>query len=258
MIMNISSLSLFALSFAIGSISMLDAFSVHPASKSFQSRQSLGRHPFIQSGISHQQPSASATSSLSPQHSKTALHDFIADHYFMLNGIAAGVILSIGTSVNRNVQADQAWEERIKDSQVQRASATNNAEGLTELDLRAEIAENSPSMYGPEAIERRKRRRNANANARDNDDDEYDDEEEDELSPEEILEFEKMYGVKYDPYFDQAYFEDELPNNMEFSVDSYFGDRVYENGEVFFKDGDKYYRKGSKPRMKFFSWNKSN
>ena len=174
--------------------------------------------------------------------------DFFSDHYFMLNGIVTGIILSVGTSVNRNVQADQAWEARIKEAQVKARQAQGDGLTVSELDLRAELAEMSPSMYGPEAMDRRRRKKQ-------NEDDDLNDE--DELSPEEILEFEKMYGVKYDPYYDQAYYEDELPIDMDFSVDSYFGDRVYENGETFFKDGEKYYRKGSKPRLKFFSWNKS-
>jgi len=224
-------------------ISPTVAFTFIPA---WKSQKALG--PMLKSHRLKSYTTKSRTLSTS----SLQMSDIIADNYFMLNGIAAGIILSIGTSVSRNVQADQAWEERIKTAQARQMAESGNTDGLTELDLRAQIAENSSSMYGPEAMERRERQ----TRERKDDFDVDDEEEDDELSPEEVLEFEKMYGVKYDPYYDQAYYEDELPNDMEFSVDSYFGDRIYENGETFFKDGGKYYRKGSKPKSSFFNWGK--
>merc|ERR1712129_367219 len=122
---------------------------------------------------------------------------------------------------------------------------------MTELDRRAKIANVSPSKYGPQAIreriKRRQRRRSIN-----------EDKEEDDLEisaakfDKEADEFEASYDIKFDPYYDQPYVEEELPSDTDFSKDPFFGDRIYENGEIFFKDGSLFYRKGSRPRMKFF------
>lgn len=168
---------------------------------------------------------------------------FVRDHYFLINGIVAGIVLTLGTGVNRNVQANQAWEERVKEAQASRIAKGGKEESMVnELDLRAELASMSPSMYGPEAKARRKRRGNSGESESEIERDEY------EMSDEDIEEFQKQYGVQYDPYYDEVYYEDELPQDVEFSTDPYFGDRIYDNGETFFKDGDKFYRKGAKPR----------
>lgn len=68
------------------------------------------------------------------------------------------------------------------------------------------------------------------------------------MSDDDIRAFEATYGIDYDPYYDDPYTEDELPNDVNFRVDRLYGDRIYENGEVFYKDGDVYYRQGAKPR----------
>lgn len=177
---------------------------------------------------------------------------FFNDHHYLFSGIVSGIVLSIGTSVSRNVQADQAWEERIREAQVQKKRNDPN-DTRNELDLRAELAEMSPSMYGPEAQARRRRQR-------EDEDLEYDDDDDDVMSAEEIREFETAYGIEYDPFYDQGYDEDELPNSKDFSTDPYFGDRVYDDGETFFLNDGKYYRKGSKPRkVKLLTWgNKKN
>lgn len=197
----------------------------------------------------------------SGMNSKTALQmgNFYADYQFTITGIISGIILSIGQGVSRNAAAEQAFEERIKEAQLEAnyRRRMNNEQELSELDLRAELAEKSPSMYGPEAMERRERKKREMRNMDEDEDEDFenDNEMDHELSPEEIEEFEEIYGVKYDPYYDQPYFEDELPNDVDFYKDPYFGDRTYENGETFFRDGDMFWRKGSKPRMKF-SWKK--
>jgi hypothetical protein len=38
----------------------------------------------------------------------------------------------------------------------------------------------------------------------------------------------------YDPYFDDSYTEeDELPDNIPFNADKKYGDRIFDNGEIF-------------------------
>lgn len=78
------------------------------------------------------------------------------------------------------------------------------------------------------------------------------------MSSDEISAFESQYNTPYDPYYDEPYTESQLPQNMKFKVDKSYGDRRYENGEIFYKDQDGsgyYYRMGSRPRQKkFWDW----
>lgn len=68
------------------------------------------------------------------------------------------------------------------------------------------------------------------------------------MSDEEIARFESLYGIEYDPYYDDPYTEEELPMG-KFNVDKRYGDRVYSDGEVFYKTAEGlYYRQGAKPR----------
>ncbi len=69
---------------------------------------------------------------------------------------------------------------------------------------------------------------------------------------EEIEDFEAEYGAKYDPYYDEPYEEDELPQDGKCYTDGVFMDKRYENGEVFYYDEDleMYWRQGCKPRIK--------
>ena len=97
------------------------------------------------------------------------------------------------------------------------------------------------------------------------DDDQYDDDDDDDatrrrtmMSSDEISAFESQYNIPYDPYYDEPYTESQLPQNMKYKVDKSYGDRRYENGEIFYKDQDGsgyYYRMGSRPRQKkFWDW----
>lgn len=76
------------------------------------------------------------------------------------------------------------------------------------------------------------------------------------MTDEEINRFEVEYNVEYDPYYDDPYTEDELPDDVPFQVDRKYGDRTYENGEIFYKDkaSGLYYRQGAKPRSDFSFW----
>jgi len=92
----------------------------------------------------------------------------------------------------------------------------------------------------------------------DGDDDggyEYDDDDDDgrpaPMTDDEIREFENANGVEYDPYYDEPYAEDELPRG-KYKEDKSYGDRRYENGEIFYREGAVYYRQGSRPRQKKF------
>ena len=72
------------------------------------------------------------------------------------------------------------------------------------------------------------------------------------MTDEEIEDFEAEYGAKYDPYYDEPYEEDELPQDGKCYTDGVFMDKRYENGEVFYYDEDleMYWRQGCKPRIK--------
>jgi hypothetical protein len=75
------------------------------------------------------------------------------------------------------------------------------------------------------------------------------------MTDDEIRMFESEHGIDYDPYYDDPYSEDELPDDVKFQVDKKYGDRIYENGEVFYKDKatGMFYRQGAKPRnLSFF------
>ena len=95
----------------------------------------------------------------------------------------------------------------------------------------------------------------------DDDDDDYyyfDDDENSprNMSPAEISAFESQYNIPYDPYYDEPYTESQLPLG-KYKVDKSYGDRRYENGEIFYKDENTgyYYRMGSRPRQKkFWDW----
>lgn len=69
------------------------------------------------------------------------------------------------------------------------------------------------------------------------------------MTDDEIESFEIEYGIEYDPYYDDPYTVEQLPEG-KCKVDKIYGDRMYENGEVFFKDKATglYYRQGARPR----------
>ena len=90
----------------------------------------------------------------------------------------------------------------------------------------------------------------------------YYDEEEDGRSDRDYImtddqsnEVEGMYGVEYDPYYDEPYTVDELPDDMSFVEDKVYGDRRYEKGQIFYRNesnDDLYWRQGGRPRLKQF------
>ncbi len=60
----------------------------------------------------------------------------------------------------------------------------------------------------------------------------------------------RWWCVDYDPYYDDPYTEDELPDDIPFNVDKKYGDQIFENGEIFYREKETglYYGQGAKPR----------
>eukprot|EP00560_Eucampia_antarctica_P002738 CAMPEP_0197834618 /NCGR_PEP_ID=MMETSP1437-20131217/23087_1 /TAXON_ID=49252 ORGANISM="Eucampia antarctica, Strain CCMP1452" /NCGR_SAMPLE_ID=MMETSP1437 /ASSEMBLY_ACC=CAM_ASM_001096 /LENGTH=142 /DNA_ID=CAMNT_0043439447 /DNA_START=323 /DNA_END=751 /DNA_ORIENTATION=+ len=139
--------------------------------------------------------------------------------------------------MTRVIIENRAWENRLEEA---REIKLEEDPTLTELDLRREEAAAAPSIYGPQSSQRNKKE--------DDEDYEYN------MTEEEITAFQQEYGIAYDPYYDEPYEEDELPDDIPFTVDRSYGDRRYENGEIFYcdKDSGLYYRQGGKPRLKQF------
>jgi len=165
-------------------------------------------------------------------------NDFITDNFFAVNGLITGFFLTSATGASRIVSANEGWEERLRAAKEEEYLEDDEDEDnavFTELDIRSEIAEKSPSKYGPKSEGGTTRNQSEST---------------DQINVE--LEFETSYGIPYEPYYDVPYEEEELPTDVGYSKDPFFGDRVYENGEQFFSVGKgMYYRKGSRPRMKF-------
>jgi hypothetical protein len=185
---------------------------------------------------------------------------FFTTTFFML-----GLLMSISKKFARVRLEERAWEQRLAEG---RARAMRNDPTMTELDLRRAEAATEWSAYGPSSsrpapqqpaaqtvtqsassrgrgvavadIIDNRRTTTTTTNARMSDDD--------------IRDFERQYGVAYDPYYDDPYEEDELPEG-KFVIDKQYGDRIYEDGEIFYKDSSSglFYRQGSKPRnYRFF------
>lgn len=226
-------------------------------------------------------PSTSATKSpISNSHSRssTALHVLldVPDGFFTISFVGAGLILAVSKNFARIRMEENAWEQRLAEARQERLRKDPT---LTELDLRRQEAAMEWSAYGkPRREEEAAAQRRAEADdwerrgrrsrvkvmdGYDDEDDGYcdDDDEEDleernyRMSDKEIDAFELEFGIDYDPYYDDPYTEDELPEG-KFTVDKNYGDRTYENGETFFKDKQSglYFRQGAKPRnLSFWS-----
>ena len=201
----------------------------------------------------------------------------VPDDFFTIAGISLGFAYTITRSWNRVVVENVAWENRLEDERMRKLDEEEDRMGvegvsaMTELDLRRIDAEASQSSYGPDAMERRRRdrnrrRRTLTLGADDDEYDEYDDDRSrnssrrsDErsysMTDEQINDFEEKYGVAYDPYYDEPYTEDELPDDISFTEDKVYGDRRYQNGEIFYRDENNknlYWRQGGRPRLKQF------
>jgi hypothetical protein len=209
----------------------------------------------------------------------------VPENFFTITGISLGFAYTILRSWNRVTVENVAWEKRLEDArlakldrqeeEISMGSSGGNSAGsstmdfYTELDLRKMDAAVSKSSYGPEAAaaaeyesrERMRGSRRKRVQTMERDEDNVDEDEDDRsdrvysMTDEEIDEFEEKYGIEYDPYYDEPYTMDELPEDMSFVEDKVYGDRRYENGEIFYRDErnrNLYWRQGGRPRLKQF------
>jgi len=195
----------------------------------------------------------------------------LPDYFFTVTFPLLYVLGNVFQHLRRQRLEERAWEQRLDDERNKKLSEDPT---LSEIELRKQEAEAEWSPYGPDAMLDRRReqqytrtqkRRRVNLMEKDEDgsDDGYYDDGDNEsseyrrssteygMTDSEIQNFESEYNVKYDPYYDEPYTEEELPD-MPYNVDKKYGDRIYENGEIFYKDSETglYYRQGSRPRIR--------
>jgi len=250
LLLSVSSLPTIA-SFVISSVPL------HP---SLSQRLPKNKSPTTITRIS--QPSSSSSTSLN------LLLD-VPDGFFTITFPMLGILLSISKTFARIRMEENAWEQRLAEGR--RAKLAQDPT-LTDLDLRRMEAATEWSAYGPKVSQlqqeqqdedwertssrrgaRRKRTKVIDREDYDDYPDDNDLKSEYRMSDEEIRLFEIQYGVDYDPYYDDPYSLDDLDDAMEdmkYSTDKIYGDRIYDNGEVFYKDQQSglYYRQGAKPR----------
>ena len=190
----------------------------------------------------------------------------VPDGFFTITFPMLGILLSLSKNFARIRMEENAWEQRLAEGRMQ---ALRSDPTLTELDLRRQEAAAEWSAYGKPRFEQEERerefttRRGARTKVMERDDDDDDrtasssstsSSRNPRMTDQDIAAFEMEYGVTYDPYYDEPYTKDELPTDVAFTTDRRYGDRIYENGEIFYKHGDDmYYRQGAKPRnLKFW------
>lgn len=162
-----------------------------------------------------------------------------------LEGIALGLAWAIIPSWVRIASAERAWEERLAKARQKREE--ESGEKMSNIEFYQKSVSTYPTMYGPDGTLERKRRAALKKKRKDEnlDMEEYKEEEDTTVVAEERLAFEKEFGLEYDPDYDEPLLEEELPTDLKFVKLSAYGDRMYEDGRVFFKDGDVYFRRGA-------------
>jgi hypothetical protein len=197
----------------------------------------------------------------------------VPPHFFATSFVMMGLVLDVSKSFGRLRMEERAWEQRLEEAREKRLQEDPT---LTELELRRKEAALEWSAYGKprqEELERERqmreeeerqqfgggrRRKGVRVMECDLDDDDDDEEETSfrahRMTDDDINAFELEYGVEYDPYYDDPYSEDELPDDMSYKIDKRYGDRIYSNGEIFYKDKESglFYRQGAKPRSLSF------
>ena len=192
----------------------------------------------------------------------------VPDGFFTFTFPVLGIMLSISKSFGRRRMEERAWEQRLEESREKRLREDPT---LTEIELRGKEAALEWSAYGKpdessSMVEERElkyggKRVRVLEREEEYDDDDDEDEKTSRRTPddyrmtdEEIELFEAEYGISYDPYYDDPYTEDELPEDTHFNIDRRYGDRIYDNGEIFYKDKESglFYRQGAKPRSLTF------
>mmetsp|Transcript_5140 Transcript_5140/g.9437 ORF Transcript_5140/g.9437 Transcript_5140/m.9437 type:complete len:266 (+) Transcript_5140:103-900(+) len=184
----------------------------------------------------------------------------VPDNFFTILLPTLSLFLAFSKAVARSRLEERAWEQRLEES---RSEQLERDLGQTEIELRTrEAAAEWMSAYGrnfnPEEKQKKvwnnKRKRvvtreqTSEPAATSGGSREYN------MSPQEIENFEREFGVEYDPYYDDPYTEEDLPEDIPYKVDKVYGDRIYKDGEVFYKDDNTglYYRQGSHPRTQKF------
>lgn len=235
---------------------------------------------------------STATSTIQSKSSSTALQNGIIldvdDNFFTYTFFSIGLFYSLGKAYNRYLLEEIAFEQRKYES---RERILDEDPTMDELTLRRMESAKWLSVYGRKfrgrgggsgdtmtssssssrdggegEVDRRRRRSNNRRGVAtvENDDDytgeDYDDDDAGApmMSSSEISAFESQYNIPYDPYYDEPYLESQLPTG-KYKVDKSYGDRRYENGEIFYKEEGTgyYYRMGSRPRQKkFWDWGK--
>jgi hypothetical protein len=195
----------------------------------------------------------------------------VPDGFFAVTFFTAGILLQLSKGFGRYRLEERAWEQRLEEGRQLRREAGDPA--MTELDYRRQEAAQEWSAYGKPRMDEERRRKQQEAEwarqeeqsgessrsrrrrvmTKEYDEDEEEEEEERrrqyEMTDDEIRAFELENGIDYDPYYDEPYLEEELPPG-KYKVDKRYGDRIYDDGEIFYKDAKSglYFRQGSKPR----------
>ena len=183
------------------------------------------------------------------------------DNFFTISGITLGVAYTLTRSWNRVTVENIAWETRLADAREQKLEEQERSGFVstdTELELRRKDAAAARSVYGPEAAERRRKKQSVRVMEREENEFDFDTDggsRRYSMTDEQISQFEDEFGIEYDPYYDEPYTVDELPEDIKYREDKVYGDRRYENGEIFYRDEEYknlYWRQGGRPRLKQF------
>jgi hypothetical protein len=191
----------------------------------------------------------------------------VPDAFFTVTFPVLGLLHSISKNFARVRMEERAWEQRRLE-EAARSATERQDPTVTELDVRRREAASEWSAYGVPRMQeekaRRRRRRleqelgGSGRSPRVQVMEDFYETRNDgapvdsrmyRMTEEEIEAFELEYGVEYDPYYNDPYAEDELPPG-KYDIDRMYGDRMYENGEIFYKDASTklFYRQGCKPR----------
>lgn len=237
----------------------VDAFS--PASTAARQRQRIVKTFPTSSGLISTKKGRPASDT-----SLNVLLD-VPDYFFATTFVMMGLVLDVSKSFGRLRMEERAWEQRLEEARLKQLEDDPT---VTELELRRKEAALEWSAYGKprkEVVERelqlreeeenygtRGRRRGVKTMERNRNEEENKNRRRQSMSDDDINTFELEYGVEYDPYYDDPYSEDELPDDVTFKVDRKYGDRIYSNGEIFYKDKESglFYRQGAKPRSLSF------
>lgn len=179
----------------------------------------------------------------------------VPDGFFAVTFPMLGLLLSLSKTFVRARMEEIAWEQRLEEA---RKLQLRQDSTLTESELRRQEAALEWSAYGKPRQEReelqRSKKRRVQVMERERYDDDSESRRSNRMSEEDIEALEEEFGIAYDPYYDDPYTEDELPEG-KYTVDKRYGDRVYQDGEIFYKDKSTglFYRQGAKPRnLSFF------